>query len=89
MFSTGRYSGVKHSTGRDSRVPESTGFEFRKKRKKCGIEILKLSTGENADIRHATGTYFDKLKPIMKHSTGKRKMPEFRKEKFEPPKGRI
>lgn len=89
MFSTGRYSRIKHSTGRDSKVEKSTGVTFRKKRQKKGIEILKLSTGENADIRHSTGTDFDKLKPIMKHATGERKMPEFRKEKFKLPKGRI
>lgn len=70
MFSTGRYSRVKHSTGRDSKVEKSTGFSFRKKRQKKGIEILKLSTGEAAVIRHSTGTDFDKLPPVMKHSTG-------------------
>jgi len=70
MFSTGRFSKIKHSTGRESKVSKSTGVEFPKKRRKCGIEILKLSTGEATSIRHATGTDFEKLPPVMRHSTG-------------------
>ena len=54
--------GLRYACGRGTRLRHSTAMEWdelEKKKKKRGYQPIKYSTGENATIKHATGTEFD------------------------------
>ena len=54
--------GLRYACGRGTRLRHSTALEWdelEKKKKKRAYQQIKYSTGENAAIKHCTGTEFD------------------------------
>lgn len=73
--------GIKYSIGRGTRVKHSTALEWEDlEKQKKKYDPIRHSTGEEAHIRHATGTEFDYKALYQREQEDREKKKEYEKE---------